>query len=115
MEGIDRSYCDDFVCTSSPQVQEEGKPDSQVNPLLRCTECYNCLPQVEQNIKALARDMTRLSSWTMSLFRKDVSYKVRFQGLSFGQKPPLLEPDIQLCRTPFCRSKVQTNTSGCAL
>lgn len=55
IEGIQRTYCDDFVCTSSPQI--------------------------EQNVKALARDVTRLSTWTSSLFRKDVLYKDAF--LSF--------------------------------
>ena len=45
-----RSYCDDFVCTSSPAV--------------------------EQTVRALARDLTRLRTWTLSLFAKDVRYQV---------------------------------------
>jgi len=58
IEGIQRTYCDDFICTSSPQI--------------------------EQNVKSLARDVTRLSTWTSSLFRKDVLYRdafLSFRGL----------------------------------
>ena len=40
--GLTSNYCDDFVCTSSPAV--------------------------EQNLRALARDLTRLNTWTISLF-----------------------------------------------
>jgi hypothetical protein len=45
-----RSYCDEFECTSSPAV--------------------------EQTVRALARDLTRLRTWTLSLFAKDVRYQV---------------------------------------
>ena len=50
LEGIDNNYCDEFVCTSSPQV--------------------------EQNIKALARDLLRLTTYTGSLYTRGVKYKV---------------------------------------
>lgn len=50
LEGIDNNYCDEFICTSSPQV--------------------------EQNIKALARDLLRLTTYTGSLYTKGVKYKV---------------------------------------
>jgi hypothetical protein len=51
-----RSYCDEFECTSSPAV--------------------------EQTVRALARDLTRLRTWTLSLFAKDVRYQVHsFFGL----------------------------------
>lgn len=49
LEGIDNNYCDEFICTSSPQV--------------------------EQNIKALARDLLRLTTYTGSLYTKGVKYK----------------------------------------
>lgn len=49
IENLDRDYCDDFVCTTSPQV--------------------------EQNVRALARDLQRPKSWTKSLFSRDVSYQ----------------------------------------
>ena len=51
IEGIDRSYCDEFECTSSPAV--------------------------ERNLRALARDITRVSRWTLSLFANRVQYHVR--------------------------------------
>lgn len=50
IEGIEQSYCDDFVCTSSPAV--------------------------EQNLRALARDVVRTSTWTAGLFADEVRYKV---------------------------------------
>ena len=50
IEGIDRNYCDEFECTSSPAV--------------------------ERNLRALARDITRVSRWTLSFFASDVEYKV---------------------------------------
>ena len=48
--GLTSDYCDTFVCTSSPAV--------------------------EQNLRALTRDLTRLNTWTISLFAKDVQYQV---------------------------------------
>ena len=50
IEGIDQNYCDDFVCTSSPAV--------------------------EQTLRALARDLTRIETWTTGLFSSEVRYKV---------------------------------------
>lgn len=55
IEGIEQNYCDDFVCTSSPAV--------------------------EQNLRALARDVVRTSTWTSDLFADEVRYKVRLQQL----------------------------------
>lgn len=49
VENVDRNYCDDFVCTSSPAV--------------------------EQTVKAFAVDIQRCSSWTTSRFMDDVTYK----------------------------------------
>ncbi len=49
IEGLKSDYCDDFVCTSSPAV--------------------------EQTVRSLARDLVR-RSWTPSLFTRDVRYKV---------------------------------------
>lgn len=51
IEGIDQNFCDDFVCTSSPAV--------------------------ERNLRALARDVVRTSTWTADLFADEVRYKVR--------------------------------------
>jgi hypothetical protein len=51
IEGLERDYCTDFVCTSSPAV--------------------------EQTVRALARDLLRQTTWTSSLFTEKVSYKVR--------------------------------------
>lgn len=50
IEGLKSDYCDDFVCTSSPAV--------------------------EQTVRSLAKDLVR-RSWTFSLFTRDVWYKVR--------------------------------------
>lgn len=50
IEGLEQNYCDDFVCTSSPAV--------------------------EQNLRALARDVVRTSTWTADLFADEVRYKV---------------------------------------
>jgi hypothetical protein len=52
IEGLSSNYCDDFVCTSSPAV--------------------------EQTVRALARDLCR-QSWTASLFTRDVTYSVSRQ------------------------------------
>lgn len=49
VEGLRADYCDDFVCTSSPAV--------------------------EQTVRSLARDLVR-QGWTRSLFARDVSYRV---------------------------------------
>eukprot|EP00889_Picochlorum_renovo_P003692 jgi/Picre1/30722/NNA_006083.t1 len=50
VENVDRSYCDDFVCTSSPSV--------------------------ELTVKALAKDIERGNGvWTKSLMAKGVEYK----------------------------------------
>lgn len=51
IDGVNRDYCDDFVCTSSPLV--------------------------EQTVKALARDLLRQRTWTSSLFSPSVEYRVR--------------------------------------
>ncbi len=53
IEGIEQNYCDEFVCTSSPAV--------------------------EQNLRALARDVVRISTWTASLFADEVRYQVSTQ------------------------------------
>ena len=50
VEGIDRNYCDEFECTSSPAV--------------------------ERNLRALARDITRVSKWTLGFFARQVQYQV---------------------------------------
>ena len=60
-----RSYCDEFECTSSPAV--------------------------EQTVRALARDLTRLRTWTLSLFAKDVRYRVRS---SLGRCPSTAEDSL---------------------
>ena len=49
IEGLRSDYCDDFVCTSSPAV--------------------------EQTVRSLARDLVR-QKWTPSLFTRDVVYQV---------------------------------------
>ena len=50
VEDINRDYCDDFVCTSSPSVEE--------------------------TIKAFAVDLQRPGKWTLARFPEDVNYKV---------------------------------------
>jgi hypothetical protein len=50
IEGLNRDYCSDFVCTSSPLI--------------------------EQTVKALARDLIRQTTWTFSLFTPGVRYQV---------------------------------------
>ena len=91
IEGIDRAYCDEFVCTSSPQVFLSTKLRHGMCPVSNMSQCWgvqvswwrwaciigNELLQVEQNVRALARDVTRYKTWTRSLFRKDVKYKVQ--------------------------------------
>ena len=57
IEGIDQNFCDDFVCTSSPAV--------------------------ERNLRALARDVVRTSTWTLDLFADEIRYKV-----SAGSRQP---------------------------
>ena len=55
IEGLDQNFCDDFVCTSSPAV--------------------------ERNLRALARDVVRTSTWTADLFADEVRYKVSIGSL----------------------------------
>ena len=50
IEGLTDDYCDDFVCTSSPAV--------------------------EQTLRSLAKDLVR-RRWTPVLFARDVKYRVR--------------------------------------
>ena len=64
IEGIEQNYCDDFVCTSSPAV--------------------------EQNLRALARDVVRTSTWTSDLFADEVRYTVSLQQVL--RKSALYEP-----------------------
>lgn len=55
IENLDKDYCDDFVCTSSPAV--------------------------EANIRALSRDIARANGvWTKSLFSRNVVYKDSFRS-----------------------------------
>ena len=61
--GLTSDYCDDFVCTSSPAV--------------------------EQNLRSLSRDLTRLNTWTISLFAKDVQYQVSEHAQ---------QPSCQVCK-----------------
>lgn len=49
IENLNRDYCDDFVCTSSPAI--------------------------EQTVRSLARDLTRFR-YTSSLFQKECKYQV---------------------------------------
>lgn len=60
IENLDRNYCDDFICTSSPAV--------------------------EQTVKAFAVDLLKATKWTLSRFAQDVEYKVMFRdvGVSRG-------------------------------
>lgn len=59
IEGLKSDYCDEFVCTSSPAV--------------------------EQTVRSLARDLVR-RSWTPSLFTRDVTYKDAFRRFTGGEK-----------------------------
>lgn len=58
IEGLKSDYCDDFVCTSSPAV--------------------------EQTVRSLARDLVR-RSWTPSLFTRDVRYTVSHGAMGAQQ------------------------------
>lgn len=75
IEGIEQNYCDDFVCTSSPAV--------------------------ERNLRALARDVGRTSTWTTDLFADEVRYKVKFCCTHVQAAPE------QLCTLPRACSGVQ--------
>lgn len=60
IEGLNRDYCSDFVCTSSPLV--------------------------EQTVKALARDLLRQTTWTFSLFTPGVAYQDPFRSFTGLEK-----------------------------
>lgn len=49
IQNLAEEYCDDFQCTSSPQV--------------------------EQSIRAFARDVERCQNWTLAIFAEDVKYR----------------------------------------
>ncbi|GIL76940.1 hypothetical protein Vretifemale_6486 [Volvox reticuliferus] len=59
IEDLDTNYCDDFVCTSSPAV--------------------------EQTVRSLARELTRSRYTTTSLFQPNVTYSDGFRTFS-GQE-----------------------------
>ena len=88
IEGIDQNFCDDFVCTSSPAV--------------------------ERNLRALARDVVRTSTWTADLFADEVRYKVSaasiqsaiFWFTSFSTAV------LQTCRTSSGPQRALLNTKG---
>eukprot|EP00884_Botryococcus_braunii_P000619 jgi/Botrbrau1/10558/Bobra.0343s0007.1 len=60
IEGLSRDYCSEFVCTSSPLV--------------------------EQTVKALARDLLRQTTWTFSLFTPGVAYQDPFRSFRGVEK-----------------------------
>ena len=65
IEGLTDDYCDDFVCTSSPAV--------------------------EQTLRSLAKDLVR-RKWTPILFARDVKYNVSFHHASKGIECFRLQP-----------------------
>jgi hypothetical protein len=73
IEGLRSDYCDDFVCTSSPAV--------------------------EQTVRALARDLVR-QKWTPGLFTRDVVYQVHQCPRMHASLCPFLQR--QGLRTLFC-------------
>lgn len=56
IDGLDTSYCDDFVCTSSPSV--------------------------EQTVRSLARELQRGRYSTLSLYQRDVQYSDGFRSFT---------------------------------
>jgi len=58
IEGLTETYCDDFVCTSSPAI--------------------------EQTLRSLAKDLVR-RRWTPVLFARDVKYRVRVSLSSLSE------------------------------
>jgi hypothetical protein len=59
IDELDTNYCDDFECTSSPAI--------------------------EQTIRSLARDLTRLK-YTIRLFQPDVQYSDGFRSFKGSEK-----------------------------
>lgn len=88
IEGIDQNFCDDFVCTSSPAV--------------------------ERNLRALARDVVRTSTWTADLFADEVRYKVSAGSTqSAGFWFTLLSIVVpQICRTNSGPQRALLNIKG---
>ncbi|GMH36576.1 hypothetical protein BSKO_04444 [Bryopsis sp. KO-2023] len=60
IEGVERDYCDDFVCTSSPAV--------------------------EQTVKAFAIDLQRCGGWTTSRFAQGVEYQDSYRSFVGREK-----------------------------
>ncbi len=99
IEGLTEDYCDDFVCTSSPAV--------------------------EQTLRSLAKDLVR-RRWTPILFAKDVKYRVSARHvcmqLFLSSSWPCIdrrrdrccisEPQVPMCRTLTGDSAGQSDTSG---
>lgn len=85
IEGIDQNFCDDFVCTSSPAV--------------------------ERNLRALARDVVRTSTWTADLFADEVRYKVSAGSMHFWFTLFSIAMP-QPCRTSSDPQRELLNTKG---
>jgi len=100
IEGLDRNYCDTFVrpprlCLTACLIA--------VAPLLRHApwrarhivvaqhilvlrgQVCTTSPQVEQNVRALAKDLRRPKTWTKALFCGDCAYEVCSEGHPYGK------------------------------
>lgn len=87
IEGLTDDYCDDFVCTSSPAV--------------------------EQTLRSLAKDLVR-RRWTPVLFARDVKYRVRaVANTRVCHTCSALVAQICTCRKDVMVAKGATELQGC--
>ena len=87
IEGLTDDYCDDFVCTSSPAV--------------------------EQTLRSLAKDLVR-RRWTPVLFARDVKYRVRaVANTRVRHTCSALVVQICTCRKDVMGAEGATELQGC--
>jgi hypothetical protein len=89
IEGLTDDYCDDFVCTSSPAV--------------------------EQTLRSLAKDLVR-RKWTPVLFARDIKYRVRAAAnTGVCNTCSAIVAQIRTCRKYASSAQGATELQGCVV
>mmetsp|Transcript_7458 Transcript_7458/g.22047 ORF Transcript_7458/g.22047 Transcript_7458/m.22047 type:complete len:298 (-) Transcript_7458:423-1316(-) len=84
IEGLDKNYCDDFVCSSSPAV--------------------------EQAVRSLAQDIQQPKRWSRQLFVEDVQYKGgwrSFKGIDRYSRHLFIADNIDKAKVTVQRMRME--------